>query len=342
MRAIGFLEGGAIRRTDALIDLDLPAPEPGPRDLLVRVEAVSVNPIDARLRAGGKPPVGKPIVLGFDAAGTVAAVGAEVSLFAPGDEVFYAGTVRRPGTNAQLHAVDERLVGPKPRSLGWGEAAALPLTALTAWELLFDRLRVPRGSGAQGRTLLVVNGAGGVGSILVQLARQLTGLTVIASASRPESAAWVRRMGAHHVVDHRRPLPDELSRIGIRSVDHVASLAGSGANLAVFPKIIAPQGSLALIDDPATFDITGLRQKSITVAWQGVFTRSIYETPDMIAQHRILAEIAGLMDAGTLRTTFGRECGPIDAANLMAAHALIESGGTIGKIVLTGFPAAAA
>ena len=337
MRAIGFTTAGSIERDDALLDLTVPEPVAGPRDLLVRIEAVSVNPIDTRLRASAKPRDGQPMILGYDAAGIVQAVGPEVTLFAPGDEVFYAGTVTRPGTNAELHVVDERLVAHKPRSLDWAQAAALPLTALTAWELLFDRLRVPRSGEGGGRSLLIVNGAGGVGSILVQLARQLTGLTVIASASRPQSAEWVGAMGAHHVIDHRQPLADELARIGVKTVDHIASLAASDRNLPQYARIIAPQGSLALIDDVKSLDIAPFRQKSATVAWEGVFTRSIYQTADMAEQGRILAQIAALVDSGVLRTTLSTPVGPIDAAHLRTAHRLIESGETIGKVVLAGF-----
>ena len=338
MKAIGFYQGGGIDRDDALLDIDVPDPAIGDRDLLVRVQAVSVNPVDTKVRGGAKPKEGRPMILGFDAAGIVEAVGPGVTLFAPGDEVFYAGTIKRQGTNAELHAVDERIVGRKPHSLSWAEAAAMPLTALTAWELLFDRLRVPRSSDASAKSILIINGAGGVGSMLTQLARQLTGLQVIATASRPETIAWVEGLGAHHVIDHHKPLDEELARIGAGTVNYVASLASSDRNLPLFPKIIAPQGSLALIDDVKSLDIVGLRQKSISVAWEGVFTRSIYETEDMIEQHHSLNEISRLVDAGVLRTTLSSEAGPIDAAHMKAVHRLVEGGKTIGKIVLAGFP----
>ena len=338
MRAIGFKECGSIDREDALIDVEIPDAVAGPRDLLVRVKAISVNPVDTKVRAAAKPRDGQPMILGYDASGIVESVGAEVTLFAPGDEVYYAGTIARPGTNAELHAVDERIVAHKPRSLSWAEAAALPLTALTAWEILFDRLRVPRSEEAGGKSLLIVNGAGGVGSILVQLARQLTGLTVIASASRPETIAWVEGLGAHHVIDHHKPLADELARIGLKSVDYIASLAASDHNLPQYAKIITPQGSLALIDDVKSFDIVPLRQKSVTVAWEGVFTRSIYQTGEMIEQHHALAEIARLVDEGVLRGTLTSEVGPIDAEHLKIAHRLVESGTSIGKVALAGFP----
>lgn len=337
MKAIGFRQGGSLDREDALLDLEVPKPVPGPRDLLVRVRAVSVNPVDTKVRAGAKPS-GEPMILGYDAAGVVEAAGSDVTLFAPGDEVFYAATIKRPGTNAELHAVDERIVGRKPRSLDFAEAAALPLTGLTAWELLFDRLRVPRGGG-EGQAILIVNGAGGVGSMLVQLARQLTGLRVIATASRSETIAWATQMGAHDVIDHRKPLNEELARIGVKAVNFVASLAASDKHLAIYPRIIAPQGSLAVIDDVKAFDIAGLRQKAITVAWEGVFVRSIYETPDMIEQHHILGEIARLIDEGVLHGTMTRDLGEMNAATLKEAHGLVESGAMVGKLVLRGISA---
>lgn len=337
MRAVGFKDSGSIDRDDALLDVEIPDAVAGPRDLLVRVQAISVNPVDTKVRAAAKPRAGQPMILGYDASGIVETVGTDVTLFAPGDEVYYAGTITRPGTNAELHAVDERIVAHKPRSLGWAEAAALPLTTLTAWEILFDRLRVARSEEADGKSLLIINGAGGVGSILVQLARRLTGLTVIASASRPETNAWAAGMGAHHVVDHHKPLVDELAGIGLKTVDYIASLADSDGNLAQYAKIIAPQGNLALIDDVKSLDIVPFRQKSVTVAWEGVFTRSSYQTADLIEQHHILAEVARLVDAGVLRSTLTSEAGPIDAEHLKIAHRMVESGTSIGKVVLVGF-----
>jgi zinc-binding alcohol dehydrogenase family protein len=336
MRAVGYHLAGAIERDDSLVDLDIPAPVPRQRDLIVRVKAVSVNPVDTKLRKASAPADGEPRILGWDAAGVVEAVGDAVTLFKAGDEVFYAGDVTRPGTNAELHAIDERIVGRKPASLDWMEAAALPLTSLTAWELLFDRMGVPYGK-RTGGTILILNGAGGVGSILTQLARRLTGLTVIASASRPETVVWVRQMGAHHVIDHRQPLDAGLAAIGIREVDYVASLTGSAGQLPDLPKILAPQGRLGLIDDPEQFDIVGFKRKAIGVVWESMFTRSMFETPDMIAQHHILSEISALVDAGVLRTTLTTRESPIDAASLKRAHALVESGKAIGKVALAGF-----
>ncbi|PKU26267.1 zinc-binding alcohol dehydrogenase family protein [Telmatospirillum siberiense] len=336
MKAIGYRACLPITDDDALVDLDLPKPQPGPRDLLVSVRAVSVNPVDVKLRAGALPPAGEARVLGFDAAGVVEAVGARVTLFRPGDEVYYAGAITRPGSNAEFQLVDERLVGGKPRSLSFTEAAALPLTSITAWELLFERLAVTRTESGPGKSLLIINGAGGVGSILIQLARRLTGLTVIATASRSETIAWCREMGAHHVIDHHASLPGQLKALDIAQVDYVASLTASDRNLPVIGEIIAPQGRLALIDDPEVLDIAPLKRKSVSVHWELMFTRSLYETPDMIAQHQLLGQVAELVDAGTLRTTLTDEAGPLTAANLRRVHALVESGRARGKTVLTG------
>jgi len=336
MKAIGYTAPGG---PEILQDIDLPVPTPGPRDILVRVEAISVNPVDTKVRAAATPAEGAHKILGWDAAGVVEAVGAQVTLFAPGDEVWYAGDVTRAGANSERHLVDERIAAKKPASLGWADAAALPLTAITAWELLFDRLGVPAGRKTQGGTLLVVNGAGGVGSILIQLARRLTGLTVIATASRPETVAWVERMGAHHVIDHRKPLDEELARIGIPEVDLVASLTGSDLQLATYPKIIRAQGKLALIDDPDAFDINGFKRKSISIHWEFMFARPMWNAADMIEQHRLLTELAGMVDAGLIETTRTERLAPIDAANLRRAHELQESGRAIGKTVLEGWSA---
>jgi len=337
MKAVGYYRPQPIDAADSLVDLELPAPTLRARDVLVRVQAVSVNPVDAKVRIGAQPPEGQARILGYDAAGIVEQVGGEATLFRPGDAVFYAGALDRPGANAELHAVDERLVGPKPASLSFAQAAALPLTALTAWELLFDRLRVPFGSKTAGGALLIVNGAGGVGSILTQIARRLTGLTVIATASRPESADWCRAMGAHHVIDHRQPLHEGLREIGIPAVRYVAGLTATGQHSPAIVEALEPQGALALIDDPDSFDVMPYKRKSLAVHWELMFTRSLFQTPDMAEQHRILSEVAALVDAGVLRTTLREEFGTIDAANLRRAHAAQESGRSIGKSVLAGF-----
>ncbi len=341
MKAIGYRSSLPVTDSASLLDLDLAVPEPGPRDLRVAVRAVSVNPVDVKVRMRAAPgPNEGPKVLGYDAAGVVEAVGAEVTLFRPGDAVFYAGAIDRPGTNSALHVVDERIVGRKPSSLGFDAAAALPLTAITAWELLFDRLRVPRvgdaGGGGAG-TLLVVGGAGGVGSILVQMARQLTGLTVVATASRAETVAWCLDMGAHHVIDHRQPLDEALRGIGIGAVDYVAGLTAMDRHLGAIAAAIAPQGRFALIDDPVSLDITPFKRKSVSVHWEFMFTRSMFQTADMAAQHGLLNEVSRLVDAGVLRTTMTENAGRIDAAGLRRVHGRVESGASIGKTVLEGF-----
>ncbi|MDQ0473422.1 zinc-binding alcohol dehydrogenase family protein [Labrys wisconsinensis] len=339
MRAVGFENPGPIDNPDSLVDIELPKPEPRGHDLLVEVRAVSVNPVDTKMRVRVKPEPGAWQVLGWDAAGTVAAVGPDVTRFRPGDAVFYAGAIGRPGTDAEFHLVDERIVGHKPASLDWAPAAALPLTAITAWEALFDRLDVRKPVPGAEPAILIVGGAGGVGSIAVQLARRLTSLTVIATASRPETQDWVRDLGAHHVVDHSRPLAAEVAALGIGAPGFVFSTTNTGRHLAEVAELIAPQGRFAVIDDPATLDINPFKRKSVSVHWELMFTRSLFQTADMAAQGALLDDVARLVDAGTLRTTFGEHFGPINAANLKRAHALIESGRAKGKIVLEGFGA---
>lgn len=336
MRAIGYQTPGPIDRPDALVDIDLPRPAPGPRDLLVQVHAISVNPVDTKVRTASAPNAGEWKVLGWDAAGTVVEVGKDVTRFRVGDEVFYAGDITRPGANAELHLVDERIVGHKPKSLGWAEAAALPLTAITAWETLFDRLDVNRPvPGAS--SLLVIGGAGGVGSITVQLARRLTELDVIATTGRAESQEWITQLGAHRVLDHKRPLAQQIADRGIAPPGFVFSTTHTDSYLGEIEKLIAPQGRFALIDDPKQLDIVPFKRKSISVHWELMFTRSIFTTADIDKQGVLLDEVARLVDAGTLRTTLAQHFGKINAANLIRAHALIESGQSRGKIVLEGF-----
>lgn len=340
MRAIGYARSLPITEAEALVDIDLPAPEPRGRDLLVEVRAVSVNPVDTKIRMRAAPEAGQHKVLGWDAAGIVKAVGPEARRFRPGDAVFYAGDLTRPGTNAELHLVDERIVGAKPASLGFAEAAALPLTAVTAWEALFDRLQVKTHAvpGAA-RAVLIVGGAGGVGSIAIQLARRLTDLTVIATASRPETRQWALELGAHHVVDHSRPLAAELAALGLGAPGFVFSTTQTGRHLAQIAELIAPQGRFALIDDPEALDVSVLKRKSVSLHWEFMFTRSMFATADLAEQGMLLDELARLVDAGTLRTTLGEHFGAINAANLRRAHARIESGTARGKIVLEGFAA---
>lgn len=335
MKAVAYTQHGLpISDPEALVEITLPMPEPGPRDLRVQVRAVSVNPVDTKVRSTAA--VTEPRVLGWDAVGIVDAVGSEVTLFAPGEAVYYAGSIARPGSNAEYQLVDERIVGHKPARLDDAAAAALPLTAITAWELLFDRLRIPEGGG-EGQALLVIGAAGGVGSILVQLARQLTRLTVIGTASRPETQDWVYALGAHHVIDHTLPLSEGLQRLGIAEVAHVASLTHTDQHFDQIVAVLAPQGQLALIDDPGQLDVMALKRKCLSLHWEFMFARPLYGTADMQAQHVLLERVAGLIDAGVLRTTLGEHYGRINADNLRRAHALIETHRARGKIVLEGF-----
>ena len=337
MKAVGYQKSLPVTEAKSLVDVELPKPVPGGRDLLVRVQAVSVNPVDTKMRMRAEPPAGEWRVLGWDAAGVVEAAGPDAKLFKAGDSVFYAGTLNRPGTNSEYHLVDERIVGPKPKSLSDAEAAALPLTAITAWETLFDRLDVKRTVPGAANAILIIGGAGGVGSIAIQLARALTDLTVIATASRPETAAWVKQLGAHHVVDHGKPLAAEVARLGLGAPAFVFSTTQTDRHFDQIVEAIAPQGRFGLIDDPDLIDMRKLKRKSASLHWEFMFTRSMFETADVLEQNKLLTEVARLVDAGKIRTTLGDTFGAINAANLRRAHALIESGKARGKIVLEGF-----
>jgi NADPH:quinone reductase len=334
MKAIGYKIPGAI---DVLEDIILETPKPQGRDLLVKINAVSVNPVDTKLRSKAQPPAGETRILGFDAAGIVEAVGAEVQHFQPGDAVFYAGSLSRPGTNSEYHLVDERIVGHKPASLNDGEAAALPLTAITAWEMLFDRLNVKSPTPQGRKIILVIGGAGGVGSIAIQLLRALTDLTVIATASRPETQDWVRECGAHYAIDHRQSLAPQVEALGLGAPGFVFSTTHSDKHWADIVELIAPQGRFGLIDDPEVLNIMQLKTKAVSLHWEFMFTRSLFGTPDMAEQGNLLNELAALVDAGRIRSTATEVAGKIDAATLRAVHARIESGLVHGKIVLEGF-----
>ncbi|WP_225850730.1 zinc-binding alcohol dehydrogenase family protein [Streptomyces sp. HPF1205] len=336
MPAVAYRRSLPVDDPESLLDVELPVPRPGPHDLLVQVEAVAVNPVDHKVRQRTDPG-GEPKVLGWDAAGTVVAAGPRTELFRPGDEVYYAGAIDRPGADSRFHVVDERLVGPKPATLSFTQAAALPLTSLTAWEGLFERLGLRDGGVERTGTLLVTAAAGGVGSIVTQLANALTGLTVIGTASRPETAAFARRMGAHHIVDHHRPLAPQLAEVAPDGVDHVFSTTGTDRNLAAYAEALTPFGGIVAIDDFDSLDIGVLKPKSISFHWEFMFTRSLFRTSDRVRQHRILARVAHLVDAGVIGTTATQDLGPVNAANLRRAHRLLESGRSIGKTTLTGF-----
>jgi len=335
MKAVVYTQHGLpAEHRESLLDAELPKPRPALHDLLVKIDAIAVNPVDTKVRIGS--PTEHPRVLGWDAVGTVESVGEKVSMFAPGDRVFYAGNIARPGAYAEYALVDERIAGRKPATLSNAQAAALPLTSLTAWELLFDRLGVAEQAGS-GDALLIVGAAGGVGSMLTQLARRLTKLRVIGTASRPETRAWVEALGAHDVIDHSQPLLEGLRRIGSPQVRYVASLTQTDVHYPQLVEALAPQGRLGVIDDPDTLDAMPLKRKSISLHWELMFTRPMFETADVVRQHEILNRVSTLIDEGTLRTTMADHFGSINAENLRRAHALIESGRARGKIVLEGF-----
>ncbi|MEM8612273.1 MAG: zinc-binding alcohol dehydrogenase family protein [Cyanobacteria bacterium P01_H01_bin.105] len=334
MKAIGYKVAGPISAENALTEFETDTLQPGPNDLLVDVRGVSVNPVDVKLRASAQPNDG-PRILGFDAAGVVKAIGSAVTRFQPGDDVFYAGDITRPGTNAQFHLVDERIVGRKPGSLNFAEAAGMPLTSITAWEILFDSFGLKEGEGA-GESLLVIGGAGGVGSILIQLAKKLTGLTVIATASRDDTRAWVEKMGADHVVNHRNPLNEEMKALGI-APRYVAALTHTDKHFASIRELIKPRGHIALIDDPDTLNVISLKSKAISLSWEFMFTRSMFQTDDMDVQHKLLSRVSELLDNGTLISTVNNRGGVLNVENLRAAHEFQESGKAIGKTVLDGF-----
>ncbi len=338
MKAVGYKTPSPIDSPESLLDITLPDPTPTGRDLLVEIKAVSVNPVDTKVRAGSKPAEGDEYkILGYDASGIVRATGPEATLFQPGDEVFYAGSIARPGTNSELHLVDERIVGRKPKTLNFAQAAALPLTSITAWELLFDRFGIAPGKPSDAGSLLIIGGAGGVGSILTQLAARLTGLTIVSTASNPHSREWCLSLGAHHVVDHTQPFAPQLAAIGIPQVEYIASLTATDIHYPGVVEVLAPQGKFGIIDDPKTMDAKPLKRKSASLHWEFMFARSLWGTPDILAQHNLLNEVSGLVDAGVIRTTLADTLGTINAANLKKAHALIESGRSRGKLVLEGF-----
>ena len=337
MKAVGYQKTGPIDREDSLQDIDIATPVATGRDLLVKVYAVSVNPVDTKIRVLQQPQPGEWGILGWDVAGVVEAVGPYARNFKPGDAVFYAGAIDRPGADSEYHVVDERIVGRKPANLSDAEAAALPLTAITAWEMLFDRLNVNHPPAQGGDVILIIGGAGGVGSITLQILRALTDLTVIATASRPETQAWARECGAHHVIDHRQPLGPQIEALGLGAPGFVFSTTRTDLHYEAIAELIAPQGRFGLIDDPGEISIAPLKSKSVSLHWEFMFTRSLFNTPDIEAQGRLLNEIADLVEAGRIKTTLTDVAGKIDAATLKRVHALIESGRARGKIVLEGF-----
>ena len=338
MQAVGLRRYLPIDDPESLLDLALERPVPGEFDLLVRVEAVSVNPVDTKVRAPRPQQEDPPRVLGYDAAGVVEAVGAGVTGVRPGDAVYYAGDITRPGSNAQYQLVDARIVAHKPASLDFAQAAALPLTALTAWELLFERMGYALEGGGDGKTLLVIGGAGGVGSIAIQLGK-LAGFRVVATASREQSADWCRGLGADHVVDHRQPLAPQLQAFGLDAIDAALNLADTDRYWTELGELLAPLGRVGLIVEPAGALRIGdpYKAKCIGIHWEFMFARPRFRTADMDRQGHILAQVARLVDDGRLRATLRETLWPINAANLREAHRRLESGRSIGKLVLSGW-----
>jgi zinc-binding alcohol dehydrogenase family protein len=335
MKAVAFTHSRPIDADDALFDIDIPVPEPRHHDLLVEVRAISVNPVDTKVRRNDEP-LGERRILGYDAAGIVRGVGSEVTNFGVGDEVYYAGVVNRPGSNAEFQLVDDRIVGRKPKTLSFAESAALPLTSLTAWEMLFERFKIPRDQTVQGN-LLIVGGAGGVGSIAIQLAAQLTDLTVIATASRPETIDWVTSLGAHHVVNHREDIAAQFKAQNLDAPDYIFCITHEAEHWTALAHLLAPEGAIGIIETAKPLDVSALFRKCASVHFEYMFARGILQTKSISAQHRILEAVAHLIDNSTLRTTMTENYGTINAANLKRAHAALEAGTVRGKIVLEGF-----
>ena len=333
MKAVGYPHSLPANDPQSLQDVELSAPVATGNDILVRVKAVSVNPVDTKVRKRVEPSEGSPKVLGWDAAGVVESVGDKVEFFSPGDEVWYAGAIDRPGCNSELHLVDERIAAKKPKTLSFAEAAALPLTTITAWEILFDRLEV---SAKSNGGILIIGAGGGVGSIMVQLAKRLTDLTVVGTASRTETTDWISSLGADHIINHREPLGPQLDSLGV-STNYIASLTNTGDYLTQYAELIAPQGKIAVIDDPPAIDIMPFKQKCISWHWEFMFTRSLFQTEDITKQHELLTRVAEMVDRGEIKTTLAETFGTINAENLRKAHMLLESGKSRGKIVLSGF-----
>ena len=338
MKAVALTRYLPIDDPASLVDVELPKPTAGAHDLLVRVEAISVNPVDTKLRSPKPQVEAKPKVLGYDAAGVVEAIGDSVTGFRPGDRVYYAGDVTRPGSNAEYQLVDARLVGHAPQSIGLADAAALPLTTITAWELLFQRMPYDSEHGGADKSLLIIGGAGGVGSIAIQLARR-AGFTVIATASRTETIDWCRSLGAQHVINHREPLAPQLAALGFAQVDAALDLADTDRYWDTLGELLAPQGHLGLIVEPRGALKIGdpYKAKCIGIHWEMMFARPRFKTADQAEQGRILERVAGLIDAGELRGTCTETLVPINAANLREVHRRLESGSTIGKLVLAGW-----
>ncbi|MDQ0232051.1 zinc-binding alcohol dehydrogenase family protein [Metabacillus malikii] len=339
MKAIGLYKYLPIEHMDSLVEESIEKPIPSNRDLLVKVHAISINPVDVKVRSPKEKTENTLKILGWDACGVVEAVGPDCSIFKIGDKVYYAGSITRQGSYSEYQVVDERIVGKKPLTLTDAEAAALPLTAITAWEGLFERLNIPLHHPEENRnkSILIIGGAGGVGSAAIQLAK-LVGLTVISTASREESKKWVEELGSDYVINHYKPFKEQLASIGFEDVDYIFCLNNTDQHWQSMGEVIVPQGKIcSIVENSEPLDLNVLKSKSVTFVWEFMFTRSMYETTDMIKQHELLTSLSQLIDAGKFRTTLKEIISPINAENLRIAHQKVETGQTIGKIVLEGF-----
>ena len=340
MKAVGLYKYLPIDAPDALVDVEVDKPTPQGRELLVSVHAVAVNPVDTKMRSPQDKVEETPRILGWDASGVVEAVGPDASLYKVGDEVFYAGSFTQPGCNSEFHVVDERIVGNKPKSINFAESAALPLTSITAWESMFDRLGIQEGDSEVGKKVLIIGGAGGVGSMATQFVKQLTSLEVTVTASRPESKQWCKDLGVDHIINHYLDIPEQVHEKGIDGYDYILCFNDTDEHWLSIAAVIKPQGKIcSIVETAGDVDLGALKSKSATFSWEFMFTRSMYETEDMIEQHNLLNRVAELVDSGKIKTTSNKVLEPINAKNLKAAHAEIEARHTIGKIVLQGWEA---
>ncbi|WP_208587036.1 zinc-binding alcohol dehydrogenase family protein [Gracilibacillus suaedae] len=337
MKAVGLYNYLPIHHKESLLDVNIERPVPADRDMLVKIKAISVNPVDVKVRAPKDKKEEAPKILGWDACGVVEEIGNNCTLFKPGDEVYYSGSISRPGSYSEYHLVDERIAAKKPKSLNFAEAAALPLTAITAWEGLFDRLEIDLNNQNQNRTILIIGGAGGVGSIAIQLAK-LAGLTIIATASRQESKKWVKELGANYVINHHQPFLAQIQEIGFNHIDYIFCLNNTVQHWESMGEVIIPQGKIcSIVENSQPLDLNVLKSKSVTFVWEFMFTRSMYQTPDMMKQHELLTNLSELIDKGSIRTTLKKRITPINAETLRKAHSMVESGRMIGKVVIENF-----
>ncbi len=337
MKAIGLYRYLPINHEESLVEINLDKPIPSGKDLLVKIKAISINPVDVKVRAPKDKQEETPKILGWDACGVVETVGSDCTLFKPGDEIYYSGSITRPGTYSEYHLVDERIVGMKPQSLTFAEAAALPLTSITAWEGLFDRLGIELHKNNEKKTILIIGGAGGVGSVAIQLAK-LAGLTVIATASRDESRKWVKELGADYIINHHQPFSAQIQEVGLDKVDYIFCLNNTDQHWESMGEVIVPQGKIcSIVENTKPLDLNVLKSKSATFVWEFMFTRSMYQTSDMSKQHELLTKLSQLIDKGKVRTTLKESITPINADNLRKAHQMVETGKMIGKVVLENF-----